>query len=114
MKRYKTPGASGEGIVRMTENEKGLDVQGHFKSRSSIGILLFLVEYSRPDIANAVRELSKENDKANQAHHKQMLRTVKSVIDTKSRMLKLRPEKNDLNWTFKYLCDSDYAGDKDT
>ena len=77
-------------------------------------MLLFLVKYSRPDIANEVRELSKVNDKAKQAHYKQMLRTVKYVIDTKSRMLKLRPEKKDLKWTFKCLCNSDYTGDKDT
>ena len=43
-----------------------------------------------------------------------MLRTVKIVIDTKSRMLKLMPDKKDLQWTFKYLCNSDYIGDKDT
>ena len=29
-------------------------------------------------------------------------------------MLKLKPEKKNLKWNFKCLCDSDYAGDKDT
>ena len=28
--------------------------------------------------------------------------------------MKLRPEKKDLKWIFKCLCDSDYSGDKDT
>ena len=72
-----------------------------------------MVKYSQPDIANAVRELLKVNDEANQAHYKQVLRKVKYVINTKNNMLKLRPEKRDLKWTFKCLCDSDYAGDKD-
>ena len=76
-------------------------------------MLLFLVKYSQPDIANAVRELLKVNDKANQARYNQMLYKVKCVIGTKWRMLKLRPKKKDLKWTFKCLCDSDNAGDKD-
>ena len=43
-----------------------------------------------------------------------MLRTVNYQIDTKRRMLKLRPEKKNFKKTFRCLCDSDYAGDKDT
>ena len=60
----------------MTENEEGQNHQGQYKYRSVNGMLLFLVKYSQPDIANAVRELLKVNDKANEAHYKQMLRTV--------------------------------------
>ena len=77
-------------------------------------MLLFLIQYSRQDIDNAVIELLKVNDKANQAHYKQMLHIVKYVINTKNEMLNLRPERKDLKWTFKCLCDSDYTGDKDT
>ena len=40
-------------------------------------MMLFLVKYSRPDIANAVWELSKVNNKTNYAHYKQILRAVK-------------------------------------
>ena len=29
-------------------------------------------------------------------------------------MLRLKPEKKDLKWTFKCPCNSDYTGDKDT
>ena len=86
----------GEGIVRMTENKEGLSDQSKYNYRSAVGMLLFLVKYSQPDISNAVRELLKVNDKANQAHYKQTLCTVKYVIDTKNKMLKLRPEKKDL------------------
>ena len=111
---YRTPGAPGEGIVRMRENEEGLNDQDQFKYRSAVGMLLFLVKYSRPDISNSVRELSKVNDRANKAHYKQMLRAIKYVIDTRNTVLKLKPEKKDLMWNFKCLCDSDYAGDKDT
>ena len=73
--------------------------------------MLFLVKYSRLDISNSVRELSKANNKANYAHYKQMLRAVKSVINTKNRMLKLGLQKR--KWEFKCMCDCNYAGDKD-
>ena len=46
----------------MTENEEGLNDLGQFKYRSAVGISLFLFKYSRPDIANVVRELSKVYD----------------------------------------------------
>ena len=35
-------------------------------------MILFLVQYLRPDIANAVWELSKVNNKANCVHYKQI------------------------------------------
>ena len=84
-----------------------------FKYRSAVGMMLFLVKYSRPDIANSVRELSKANNNANYAHYEQMLRAIKYVINTKNRMLKFIPENKGEKWEFKCMCDSDYAGDKD-
>ena len=76
-------------------------------------MMLFLVKYSRPDISNAVRELSKANNKANFAHYKQMLQAVKYVINIKNRMLKYMPEREGKKWEFKCMCNSNYAGDKD-
>ena len=46
----------------MTESEEGLNDQGQFQYRSAVGMLLFLVKDSRPNIANAVRELLKVNE----------------------------------------------------
>ena len=51
--------------MRMAENEEGLSDQSQFKYRSAVGMLLFLVKYSQPVIANVVRDSSKVNDKAN-------------------------------------------------
>jgi hypothetical protein len=48
-----------------------------------VGMLLYLIKYSRPDIANVVRELSKCMDEANLAAYKEMLRVIKFVLDTK-------------------------------
>ena len=46
--------------------------------------MLFLVKYSRPDISNIVKELSKSNGKANYAHYKQMLQVVNYVLKTRN------------------------------
>ena len=42
---------------------------------------MFLIKFSRPDIANLVRELSKVNSGALESHYKVLLRIIKYVID---------------------------------
>ena len=49
-------------------------------------MMLFLVIYSRPDVANTLGELSKVNNSANYAHYKQMLRAVKHILHTRNRI----------------------------
>jgi hypothetical protein len=56
--------------------EKGdplLTPEQQTKYRSGVGMLLYLVKHSRPDISNAVRELTKVLDGATLAHWKAML-----------------------------------------
>ena len=76
-------------------------------------MLLFLVKYSRPDLANIVRELSRVNDGATKAHMSMLLRVIKFTIDTRNKVLKYEI-KNDTNeWKLRAFCDSDWAGNKD-
>jgi hypothetical protein len=49
-------------------------------------------QISRPDIANVVCELSKCMEGPFLASYKEMLRVIKSVLDTKEYCLKLAPE----------------------
>jgi hypothetical protein len=49
-----------------------------------IGILLYLVKLSRPNIANAVKELSKVMDGAVFAHEKELKRLMTYVFQTKT------------------------------
>ena len=74
--------------------------------------MLFLIKFSRPDISNAVRELSKSKNKANYTHYKQMLRAVNCVLKTRNLMLKFIPTSEKEKWEFNCMCDSDHAGDK--
>ena len=70
-------------------------------------MMLFLVKFLMPDIANAVQELSKANkNKSNYVHYTQMLREVKYVLQIYSGNKQREME-------LKCMCDSDYRGDKD-
>ena len=76
-------------------------------------MLLYLIKHSRPDLCNAVRELSKCLDGASQAAYKEMLRVIKYVLDSKSKGLKIEPTLEELVWKIILFSDSDWAGDKD-
>ena len=60
--------------------------------------MLFFVKYTRLDISNTVRELSKSNSKANYTHYKQMLRAVKYILKTRNQMLKVMPTSEKDKW----------------
>ena len=63
LQTYKTPGTPGQGIVRPEKKEdENIDNEMRTRYRSGVGMLLYLVKHSRPDIANSVRELSKVMD----------------------------------------------------
>jgi hypothetical protein len=51
------------------------------KHRTGVGMLLYLVKHSRPDLASTVQELSKVL--ATEAHWKALMRCIKYVLDTK-------------------------------
>ena len=79
-------------------------------------MLLYLVKFSRPDISNSVRELSKAMDRSTDAHYKVLLRVLKYVVRTED--LGLIYDSGilvnfDGTWQIVAFCDSDFAGDKD-
>ena len=112
MKEYATPSGESYRVNRVQENEPYLSPTQQTRYRSGIGIALYLSRFSRPDICNATRELSKGMIKANEAHYKQLLRLIKYIIDTKQLMLKIELKEGD--WNMTGFCDSDFAGDNDT
>ena len=76
-------------------------------------MLLYLVKHTRPDIANAVRELTKLNDGPTASAMKELFRVIKYVLDTEHLGLKMSPDSEDM-WSILAFSDSDYAGDKET
>ena len=113
--KYKTPGTPGEGLIRNADGKATVSKEEHKMYRSGTGKLLFLVKHTRPDIANAVRELSKVLDGTTPRAMKEMKRIMKYVLDTKNMGLKIEPViEKALMWKIVAFSDSDFAGDKDT
>jgi hypothetical protein len=67
-------------LMQPNADLKKLSDEKQNKYRSGVGMLLCLVKHSIPDIANAVRELSKVTDGATDAHWKALLRVEKYVL----------------------------------
>ena len=118
MQKYESPASTGYAGIRPVEGEPILSEEMQTRYRSGIGILMFLIKYSRPDISNAVRELSKVNNGATEGQYKELLRVMKFVKDTKKSGLKYNVENKELSenhmWEMMAYCDSDFAGDKDS
>jgi hypothetical protein len=57
--------------------------------QSAVGSLLYLVNHSRPDIVNFVRELSKVLDRAGYNHWKALLSAIKYCEVTKDHVLQI-------------------------
>jgi len=88
--KYQTPAAPGFAVRCPTANEKLISAVMQKRFRTAVGLLLFLVKFSQPDISNLVRELAKVNDGATNENFKQMLRAVKFVLDTHFKVLKFK------------------------
>jgi hypothetical protein len=96
LQSYKTPGTPGGSILRNPTST--IDARKQKIYRSGVGMLLYLVKHSRPDIANAVRELSKALDGTSPAAYKELMHVLTYVMDMKRLSLKMKPEKKKGNW----------------
>ena len=76
--------------------------------------MLHLTKHSRPDINNAVRDLSKSMDRASKLQLRELRRVAKFVLDTKDLGLHIVRAMSDGIWHLEALCDSDFAHDKET
>ena len=115
--RYKTPGTPGYTAIRPKDETEMVKKEMRTLYRSGVGMLLFLVKHTRPDLSNPTRELSKNMDGATPAAMKELLRVIKFAIDTKDYGLKIEPNceiEKELVWNIELFTDSDYAGDRET
>ncbi len=78
--------------------------------KSGVGTLLYAMKTMRPDIANAVRLLSKHMDKANRFHMDGVYRVMQYLIGTK--VLGITYDKK-RKMELEAYVDSDYANDID-
>ena len=113
-KEYKTPAGPKTMVIRPKPGDPLISQDDQSKYRSGVGMLLYLVKHSRPDISNAVRELSKVCDGATECHWKALMRTIKYVLTTQNIGLKIQPKPFNGEYVLEAVSDSEYAGDKDT
>ena len=112
---YKSPADGNFRVERCVDANLKINAEKQTLYRSGVGMLMFLVKYSRPDLANSVRELSKANDGATEKHYRGLLRTVKYVMDTRNQALKYENTHVLATvWKLKAYCDSDFAGDRES
>ena len=59
---------------------------------SGVSMLLYLVKYSRPALANMIREISEANNESNPAAYNKLLHVMKYVLDMKKLGFKMEPK----------------------
>jgi hypothetical protein len=118
LQQYKTPGTPGIGVTRPNKDKpralvKAEDLELY---SSGVGMLLYKMKHSQPDIANVVQELSKVMDGATPSAIKELKQVIKFVLDTRTFGLKIQLElkRVDKKWSMTVYTDSKYAGDKET
>jgi hypothetical protein len=113
---YKTPGTPGFLLVKSDDPEDQLSQADQKLYRSGVGTLLQYSNKTRPEMSNAVRELSKGMDKAPPAGLKEMYRVIKYLLNTKTFGLKLAPTplKEEQSFQLTIYSDSDWASDRNT
>ena len=117
IKSCDSPMKPGYTIKRPEEGEELLSPTDQRKYRSGVGSLNYLVKHTRPDLCNAVRELSKVLNGATEQHLQDLYRVLKYVLYTKHMGFPIEPtfipKWPDLAWLIEAWTDSDYANDRD-
>ena len=113
---YATPAAPGE-VLKKDDGTDDLDSKQQSMYRSGVGKLLHLMKWSRPDILNSVRDLSKFMKQGTQHHLKAMFRVMRYCMDTSKCSKILRPvgcwngDKDSFEFVIRGRSDSDFAKD---
>ena len=111
-----TPAVPGSVLPKV---EKGKQLSGtrQTKYRSGVGKLMHIMQYSRPEIYNSVRDLARHMTMAGDEHFEAMLRVMKYCVGTADRGLVLKPEgewdgkPDSIEFVISGRSDSDYAKD---
>jgi hypothetical protein len=111
---FKTLSAPKTLIMRPKDGDPLISTEEQKQFRMGVGMLLYLIKHSFPDISNSVRELSKVADGSTEAHFKALLRKIKYVFGTEDHELLLHPKFNNDGFYLERISDSEYAGDPDT
>gem|GEM_PF-6951265 len=110
---FETPMETGKVLVKAEPEERlGKSMQKYY--RSGVGKLLYLMRWSRPEIMNSVRELSRQMTNPVGNHVKAMHRVMKYCLDYPERGWMLKPSgvwngDKDFEFVIRGRSDSNYA-----
>ena len=113
-KKPNTPAEAGTVLVKCNDGAT-VGKQRHTYFQKGVGKLLHMTRWSRPEVQNAVRELSRFGSAPSEAHIKAMHRAMENCKGTPNRGWNLEPERKwdrkDKSFEFCVhgLADSDYA-----
>ena len=107
-----TPGTPRFIAMRVADEKDKLPAKEHAAYRGGVGTLLYLTKHCRPDLCNAVRELSNTMDRPSPIHLEEMYRIIRYVLATKRYGLKLYPKR--CSGIVQAFSDSDFAADNET
>ena len=80
-------------LVHPTDNNTVVSKEEHQQHRTGVDMLLYLIRYTRPEIANEGRELNILNEGPTGKATEEMKRIIKYVIDTVNKGLKMTTQK---------------------
>jgi hypothetical protein len=91
-------------VLTKSEACEVLDAKERTKYRSGVGKLWYLAMWSRPDVLNAVREVSRHMQAPNKMHYEAMIDVMKYCVSTPTRGRKMDPEEQwDSNKDFEFV-----------
>ena len=90
VKEYTTPMAPGQ-VLTGKGAPVGVNKETHKNYHKGVGKLMHLGKYSKPEILNAIRELSQFGSNPSEAHYKAMLRCFKYCVNTKDQGFTICP-----------------------
>ncbi len=90
---YDTPAQSGMVLMKPVDDSKLLSDEDQSTLRSGIVKLLWHMQYSRPDISQAVRNLARHMTRGDKSHMDAMIRCMQYLRCTKDAGLFLKPER---------------------
>ncbi len=94
LKKFNTPATPGTVLKKPVDGETLLTPENETLYCSGVGKAMHMMQYSWPDMYNAVRDLARHMTSVTQVHLNAMLRLMKYVSDSKERGLVLNPTRS--------------------
>jgi hypothetical protein len=116
---YNTPAQPGMVLMRPVKGKEVLNSEDQTTLRSSVEKLMYQMQYSRPDIAQAVRDLARYMTCGNLKMLEAMKRCMRFVLCSRNAGLLLKPSRkwdgsNEHQFCIRGRLDSDYTKDTQT